>query len=319
LNTASFKSLCGPNATDKSRTCRMAAFARDHHGERGRERARPRVADAQPPGCAYRFAACMARPRAWLGHVVGGDAHTIAEIVAYARPERVRQRSPRTLEPRYAAIREADLNRRVGTVIRWRDVAHSGKSSRPGSCSARSGRVVSLPRRHGRTLARMRSLTGGTWMKLHDVAAIAAWFPFAVLATGCSTTVTTSTNAAPAEATPSGCTQDDGVTCEASGEGWTCPAGNNPEMDNPLSCSVPQADGANDDFCCIPWTTTSSTCVPQDSSTFDDDTTSSFVCAFGSYGYQCDSGDDPTSLDSSLTCSSGVQDPDMVHEDFCCY
>lgn len=157
-------------------------------------------------------------------------------------------------------------------------------------------------------------------MRLHDAMATTALATFVVLGCGCSTTVTTSP-AAPAETTPSGCTPDDTVDCEGGGDGWTCPAGNNPQDDGVgLACSVPQPDGSNDDFCCITWTTASTSCVPVDTSSFDSN--ASFACAFGSYGYQCDANDDPTSLDSSLTCNPssapGVADPDGVHFDFCC-
>ena len=37
-----------------------------------------------------------------------------------------------------------------------------------------------------------------------------------------------------------------------------------------------------------------------------------------SYGYQCDSGDDPATYDSQLNCSTAVPDADGVHDDFCC-
>jgi len=151
-------------------------------------------------------------------------------------------------------------------------------------------------------------------MRLHDVACIGTLIALANVGFGCSTTVTTTPAASGGEVTPSGCTPDDSVDCSSGGDGWTCPAGNNPQQDETgLACSVPQEDGANDDFCCIVWTST--TCTPVDTSFGSG---SSFVCSFNSYGYQCVSGDDPSSLDSSLTNCTSAPDPDGVHEDFCC-
>lgn len=115
---------------------------------------------------------------------------------------------------------------------------------------------------------------------------------------------------------PSGCVRDDALECSGGGNGWTCAAGVNPQEESPIACSVPLPDGANDDFCCIPWSTSSTTCVPVDTPSFDLD--SSFTCQFGSYAYQCAQGDDPTTLNASLACSSAVADPDGVHIDFCC-
>jgi hypothetical protein len=50
------------------------------------------------------------------------------------------------------------------------------------------------------------------------------------------------------------CRADDTVTsfcADPSSFGYTCAAGDNPEMfDSSLSCSTPTPDGANDDFCC---------------------------------------------------------------------
>jgi hypothetical protein len=106
---------------------------------------------------------------------------------------------------------------------------------------------------------------------------------------------------------PAGCSQDSSVSCSA-GVGWSCSAGDNPEQEQSgLSCSEPTADGSNDDFCCFEWTYGSS-CTP------DDGLTS--VCQPGSYGYRCSAGDDPTSLDSSLNCSTPT--PDGSDDDFCC-
>jgi hypothetical protein len=114
---------------------------------------------------------------------------------------------------------------------------------------------------------------------------------------------------------PTGCTADSTVDCSGSGaDGYSCASGDNPEEeDSTLSCSTPTTDSSgNDDYCCFSWSYGDSTCTP------DDDLTSACPDA-DSYGYQCDDpSDDPTSLDSGLTCSAGVTDPDGTHTDFCC-
>ena len=106
---------------------------------------------------------------------------------------------------------------------------------------------------------------------------------------------------------PAGCSTDSSVQC-AEGVGWSCAAGDDPSVETSgLSCSDPTADGASDDFCCFEWTY-GSTCTP------DDGLTS--VCQPGSYGYRCQAGDDPSSLDSSLNCSSPTADGS--DDDYCC-
>jgi hypothetical protein len=144
-------------------------------------------------------------------------------------------------------------------------------------------------------------------MKLYDVSVTAVLAALATFGYGCSATVTANTNIAP----PSGCSTNGALACEGGGDGWTCSAGDNPEAEQSgLSCSVPQADGANDDFCCISWTSSSSTCTPDDGLTAE--------CQYPSYGYQCEFGDNPVTLDSSLNCSTPSADPDGEHDDFCC-
>jgi hypothetical protein len=106
-------------------------------------------------------------------------------------------------------------------------------------------------------------------------------------------------------APPSGCGQDSSVSC-SQGVGWSCPAGENPEQSN-LSCSIPTPNGSDDDFCCFDWTY-GTTCAP------DDGLTS--VCQPDSFGYRCQAGDNPNSLDSTLNCSSPT--PDGSDDDFCC-
>jgi hypothetical protein len=115
---------------------------------------------------------------------------------------------------------------------------------------------------------------------------------------------------------PANCTADSSVDCSGGGDGFSCDSGDNPENEDPtLSCSTPQPDPTSglDDFCCFTGFTGSSTTC-----TADDNLTTQCPDA-DSYGYQCaDPNDDPTSLDSSLTCSGGVPDPDGTDTDFCC-
>lgn len=107
---------------------------------------------------------------------------------------------------------------------------------------------------------------------------------------------------------------DDTIDCSGGATGYACAIGDNPEVVDPgLSCSTP-ADSSDGevDFCCFSgFPGSSTTCVS------DDDLTA--VCPDpDSYGYQCDAGDDPTTLDAKLTCSTSTPDPDGVHDDFCC-
>jgi hypothetical protein len=127
-----------------------------------------------------------------------------------------------------------------------------------------------------------------------------------------SSSSSTSSGSSSGGTAPTGCTVDTTVDCSGGGDPYSCDSGDNPEAeDDTLSCSTstPDADGVHDDFCCITFAGSSSSCVADD--TLD--------CTAGdAYGYQCDSGDDPTSLDASLTCSASTPDPDGVHDDFCC-
>ena len=114
---------------------------------------------------------------------------------------------------------------------------------------------------------------------------------------------------------PTGCAQDLTVDCSGGGDGFSCASGYNPEVEDPTySCTTPVTDPTSegDDYCCISFTEGgSTTCMA------DDELTS--VCPDpDSYGYQCDSGDAPTTLDASLNCSMGVADTDGIHDDFCC-
>jgi hypothetical protein len=102
------------------------------------------------------------------------------------------------------------------------------------------------------------------------------------------------------------CTQDPSLACVAGADGWRCAVGTNPEQEVAnVSCSNPQPDGPDDDFCCFAWTYGSS-CRPDDT----------LQCAPFSYGYVCTAGDNPQTLDSALNCSSPT--PDGPNDDFCC-
>jgi hypothetical protein len=118
-----------------------------------------------------------------------------------------------------------------------------------------------------------------------------------------------------------GCDVDDTLACSGGATGFVCSAGDNPEAEDPtISCST--ATMTCDDpctcealYCCFvgPGPGGPSTCVSDDTLTA--------ACPPGpdSYGYQCVTGDDPSTLDSSLaSCSSPTPDADGVHDDFCC-
>ncbi|MGH7293312.1 MAG: hypothetical protein ACRELB_00185 [Polyangiaceae bacterium] len=139
----------------------------------------------------------------------------------------------------------------------------------------------------------------------HGVLRAAAALPLVTaLVGGCTASAGISAGGSP----PAGCSVDSSIVC-SQGAGWSCAAGDNPELEQSgLSCSEPTPDGPNDDFCCFDWTYGDSSCTPDDQLTG--------ACEPGSYGYQCAAGDDPTSLDPSLVCSSPV--PDGPSDDFCC-
>ena len=112
---------------------------------------------------------------------------------------------------------------------------------------------------------------------------------------------------------PAGCTLDTTLNCVGGADGYACAIGDNPEAEDPsLSCSTPALAAGEDDYCCYSgFAGSSTTCYPDDSLTA--------VCPDPtSYGYVCASGDDPTTYDATLNCSSPTPDADGVHDDFCC-
>jgi hypothetical protein len=164
-------------------------------------------------------------------------------------------------------------------------------------------------------------------MKLHLYTAIsAATFVVAAQVTGCSASTGggggtgsgsgsgSSSGSSSGGTPPPGCTPDDTLGCTGNAQGFSCAPGDNPEAeDSTLSCGSPQTDATTggDDYCCFTWTSSTS-CAP-------DDTITAVCPQFDSYGYKCASPtDDPTSLDASLNCSSGVADADGTSTDFCC-
>ena len=130
---------------------------------------------------------------------------------------------------------------------------------------------------------------------------------------GSSSGVSSSSGGSSGGPPPPGCTTDATVACTGGAIGFACSVGDNPEVADPtLSCSTPSLTGGQDLYCCFSsgaWS--SSTCEP-------DDTLTSVCPDPTTYGFVCASGDDPTSYDALLTCSTPTPDPDGVHDDFCC-
>jgi hypothetical protein len=131
-------------------------------------------------------------------------------------------------------------------------------------------------------------------------------------AAGCSSSSTGTGSGGSGEPTPTGCNQDNSLSCTGNAYGYACAAGDNPQNYDNLICSDPTPNGSDDDFCCFvdPGGSGlgSTTCNP------DDNLTS--VCTPGTYGFVCAAGDDPTTYDSTLTCSTPT--PDGANDDFCC-
>lgn len=110
------------------------------------------------------------------------------------------------------------------------------------------------------------------------------------------------------QAPPPGCIEQEPIACVEGRTEWSCTPGESPPILG--LCILSQADAGDsgrDAFCCIP--PISGGCVLDDTLT---------ECTGQYVGYLCEMGTDPASLDSALTCSGGVPDPDGVHVDFCC-
>jgi hypothetical protein len=107
-----------------------------------------------------------------------------------------------------------------------------------------------------------------------------------------------------------GCSADATLDCSAdpSSTGMSCVGGATPDTTTQI-CSFPSPQGGGvDGYCCVPITPSSSTtCAPDDTVT---------GCQYPSIGFSCLTGDNPTSLDASLTCSTPTT---VGTEDlFCC-
>jgi hypothetical protein len=135
-----------------------------------------------------------------------------------------------------------------------------------------------------------RALSGSSVLSIRQIVTGLAVVGGLVLATACSTTVSSS---------GSPCSPDSSVACSV-GDGWSCDGSAQPEDTNSdLLCSADQGSGQ---FCCI-----ASSCG------YD----SSVDCPGGGIGYSCAAGDpSPDTTDSSLTCS-GATTVDNVDE-YCC-
>jgi hypothetical protein len=127
----------------------------------------------------------------------------------------------------------------------------------------------------------------------------------ALASAGCSSSSTTS---GPTVVVPVGCASDSSLDCSGGGEGISCPSGTIPD-DSAGICSVPttNSDGT-DGFCCI---TVKDTGCSQDP-------TVTGGCDYPSFGFSCSGGSpDPSTDDSSLTCSSPATDANG-NDDYCC-
>jgi hypothetical protein len=103
------------------------------------------------------------------------------------------------------------------------------------------------------------------------------------------------------------CSQDSSVTGCQEGTGFSCTGTDAPDQnDTSLVCSTGTADTGKTDYCCIPYAQSASTCQ-QDSTV---------MCDAG-LGFSCAGTDTPTSVDSTLTCSTptAVDGGAML---FCC-
>jgi hypothetical protein len=95
----------------------------------------------------------------------------------------------------------------------------------------------------------------------------------------------------------SGCAEDSTVTANCSqGTGFACAGSTTPDQnDSSLVCSSGTPNGSNTDYCCIPYTQSSGTCM-QDSTV---------MCSEG-FGFTCSGTDMPQQTNSALNCSTGT-------------
>ncbi|HEY8090033.1 MAG TPA: hypothetical protein VIF09_19360 [Polyangiaceae bacterium] len=111
---------------------------------------------------------------------------------------------------------------------------------------------------------------------------------------------------------PSGCGTDPTMQCGGGATGYACTPGAYPgEFSPSLACSIPFQTGGSDAYCCFDWPYQGAVCQP--------DLLPSLCPGSDTYGFQCLSpNEDPTYLDSSLTCSTAVLDPSGSGYDYCC-
>lgn len=109
-----------------------------------------------------------------------------------------------------------------------------------------------------------------------------------------------------------GCIADATVVCAGpQAQGYSCSGTSAPGLGQDLACSIPQASGALEDYCCFDGSDfSSSSCASADLEG---------VCSPGAYAFRCDDPfGDPTSLNEYLTCTDGTPDADGASTDFCC-
>ena len=104
------------------------------------------------------------------------------------------------------------------------------------------------------------------------------------------------------------CSQDSTVSCTQGATGFTCTSSDTPDQnDTSLACSTGTKNGANTQYCCLPYAQSSGTCT-QDNTV---------MCpTASSYGFSCAGTDTPAQANSSLTCSSGTASNGKTL--FCC-
>jgi hypothetical protein len=110
---------------------------------------------------------------------------------------------------------------------------------------------------------------------------------------------------------PPTCLVDATIACSPGATGFTCIDSYDPQTGDPaLSCTTPTEANGELDYCCFPGTWSSSTCMPY---------VDLAVCPqANTYGYQCESNENPSILAPALSCSSPSLDADGVHADYCC-
>ena len=95
------------------------------------------------------------------------------------------------------------------------------------------------------------------------------------------------------------CQANSTVTCTDNSFGFVCTGSDTPDQsDSSLECSDGTPGNGGTGYCCIQYSSGSSSSCTQDSTVQG--------CASGSYGFSCTSTDTPQQTDSSLNCSTGT-------------